>query len=150
MKVSNDCEAKGDCDQVGIEQRMRLGEWQQVEPAEKDGGSQRFTDPAKGKRAEGYAELDGGEKVVEILLQAADGAGSWNAGGQHLLDARVSDGDQGELRGHKESVGQNQQGYGDRLEQRKTVHLGVRIAFQGSGIRGRFFAPGNIAGTLAV
>ena len=98
-------------------------------------GCQRFADPAQGQRAEGDPELDGGEKVVQILLQAADGAGAGNAGGQHLLDARVADRDQGELRSHKKGVGQNQQRDGDRLEQRKTVHLGVRIAFQGLGTR---------------
>ena len=55
-------------------------------------------------------------------MQAADGAGSGDAGGDHLLDAGVAHGDEGELGGDKESVGQNQDGYGDDLEQRQTVH----------------------------
>ena len=93
-----------------------------------DGGGQRFADPAQGQRAEGDAELHGGKKVVQVALQAADGAGSGDAGGEHLLDAGVADGDQGELGGHKEGVGQDEQAHGDKLEQRQTVHLPVRIA----------------------
>jgi hypothetical protein len=99
-------------------QRVGLGEGSASEPAEEDGG-QRFADPAEGQRAERDAELDGGKEVVEVLLQAADGAGSGNAGGQHLLDAGVADGDQGELGGHKEGVGQNEHGHGDKLQQRR-------------------------------
>ena len=90
-----------------------------VEPAEENGGGERLAEPAEGQRAEGDAELDGGKKVVQILLQAADGAGSGDAGGEHLLDAGVADGDQRELGGHKEGVGQNEHGHGDKLQQRR-------------------------------
>jgi hypothetical protein len=79
--------------------------------------------------------LHGGQKVVQILLQAADGARPRNAGGQHLLNARVANGNQRKLGSHKKGIGQNQHGHGDKFEQRKTVHLGVRIAFQGTGVR---------------
>ncbi len=109
---------------MGIEVGVSLGEGQSAHPAHEGGGGQWFADPAQGQGAEGDAELDGGEKVVQIALQAADGAGAGNGVGEHLLDAGVADGDQGELGGHKEGVGQNEQADGDVLEQRETVHPG--------------------------
>jgi hypothetical protein len=79
--------------------------------------------------------LYGGEEVIEIELQAAHGPRAGYAGCQKLFDPGIADGDERKFSGHKEGVGQDEQGYSDKLEQRKTVHLAVRIAFQGSGIR---------------
>ena len=62
------------------------------------------------------------------MLQAADGAGAGDAGREHLLDAGVANGDQCELSGHKEGVGQDEQADSDKFEQRKALHLAVRIA----------------------
>ena len=135
VEVGDEGKAEGDGDDVGIEQGVGLGERQKAEPAEEDSGGERLAEPAKGQRAEGDAELDGGEKVVQVPLQAENGAGSGNAGGEHLLDACVANGDQGELGGHKEGVGQDEHGHGDKLQQGETVHLGVRIALQRSGVR---------------
>ena len=45
----------------------------------KNGGGQRFADPAQSQRAQGDAKLHGGQKVVEAALQAADGARSGHA-----------------------------------------------------------------------
>jgi hypothetical protein len=95
---------------------------------------QRFADPAQGQRAQGHAELHGGQKVVQIAAAGGGPRALREPGGQHLLDARVADGDQRELGGHKKGVGQNEQAHGDKFEQRKTVHLAnssepnVRIA----------------------
>ena len=130
VEVGDEGEAEGDGCDVGVEESVGLGEGQSADPAHESGGGQRLADPAQGQGAEGDAELDGGKKVVQIVLQAADGACSGDVGGEHLLDARVADGDQSELGGHKEGVGQNEHGHGDKLEQGKTVHPGVRIAFQ--------------------
>ena len=43
------------------------------------------------------------------------GGGTGNAGGDHLLDAGVAHGDERELRGDEEAVGENEQGDGDDL-----------------------------------
>jgi hypothetical protein len=91
-------------------------EMEGAEPAEQDGRGQGFADPAEGEGAEGDAKLNGREKIVQVALQAADGAGSGDAGGQHLLNASVADGDQGELGSHKKCVGQNEHGHRDKLE----------------------------------
>ena len=77
--------------------------------------------------------MHSGQKIVQVLLKPADSPRSRNAGGEHLLDTGVPNRNQRELRGHKKSVGQNQHGNRDKFEQRKTVHLGVRIAFWGLG-----------------
>src|ERR1035437_5496989 len=123
VEVSDEGEAEGDGDDVGVDEGVSLGEGQCAHPSHEGGGGQRLADPAEGQGAEGDAELDGGEKVVQIALQAADGAGAGDGGGQHLLDAGVADGDQGELGGHKEGVGQNEQADSDELEQGETGHL---------------------------
>ena len=125
MEVSDDGEAEGDGDDVGVDAGPCLIDVQSAEPAHENTGGEGFADPAQGQGAEGDAELHGGQEVVQVLLQAADGAGSGNAGGQHLLDAGVADRDQGELGCHKEGVGQDEHGHGDKFEQRKTLHLAL-------------------------
>jgi len=50
-----------------------------------------------------------------------------------LLNAGVADGNERELRGHKECVGQNEQGDSDKLEQRETVHLALENSILTSG-----------------
>ena len=126
----------GDGSYVGINLSVSRGDGQHAHPAQEGGGGQRLADPAEGQGAEGDAELDGGKKVVQVALQAADGACARDGGREHLLDACVADGDQGELGGHKEGIGQNEQADGDELEQGKTGHPGVRIALlQRSGVR---------------
>src|ERR1019366_6784847 len=99
-----------------------------TEPTHKNRGGEWFTEPTKSQRAKGHAKLDGGEQFVKTSLQTADGAGSGDTGSEHLLDARLANGNQRELRGHKKGVGQDEHGHGDKFEQRKSLHLGVRIA----------------------
>ena len=106
-----------DGDQVGVEGGVGDG----LEPASKEAGDDGFADPAEGEAAEGDAELDGGEKVVEVLLEAADGARSEDVLGDELLDAGFADADQGELGGHKEAVGQDEQGYETARKRSKPV-----------------------------
>jgi hypothetical protein len=102
---------------------MSLRQGHCAEPTQKNSRRQGFADPAQGQRTERDAELDGGKKVVQILLQAAHGAGAWNGGRHHLLNPGLADRDQCELGGHKKGVGQNEHGQGDELQQRKSVHL---------------------------
>ncbi len=79
-----------------------------------DGG---FANPAEGEAGEGDAELDGGEELVDGVLELVDGAGAGTSVGDELLDAGLTDADEGELRGHKEAVGQDEEGHGDRTEE---------------------------------
>ena len=102
---------------------MSLCEWKRFHPAHENAGRQRLADPAQSQRAQGHAELHGGQKVVQVALKAADSARAGDAVGQHLLDARIPNGDQRKLGGHKEGVGQNEQAHSDKFEQRQTVHL---------------------------
>jgi hypothetical protein len=150
VEVGDDGEADddgGDGGHVGIGMGMGRGLGQSGDPAEKDGGGQRFADPAQSQRAERDAELHGGEKVVQIALQAANGARSGDLGGEHLLDAGVADGDQGELGGHKEGVGQNEQGHGDKFEQGETVHYAVRIALRRGSLSAELAELAGLAGS---
>ena len=126
MEVGDEGKAKGDGGDVCVEAGVR----QAAKPTMKDGGGERLAEPAEGQRTEGDAKLHGGQKLVEAELQAADSARSGDVGGQHLFDAGFADGDQRKLGGHKESVGQDEHGHGDKFEQREAVHLGERIALQ--------------------
>jgi hypothetical protein len=49
------------------------------------------------------------QKVVEMLLQTLDGTSASAAGVDELLDAGVTDADNGELGGYKESIERHQQ-----------------------------------------
>ena len=93
-----------------------------LEPSSKEAGDDGFADPAEGEAAEGDAELDGGEEVVEVLLEAADGACSEDFLGDELLDAGFADADQGEFRRDKEAVGQNEQGHRDSPKEEQAGH----------------------------
>ena len=122
MEVGDDGEANDHGADVGVND----GVGQVFDPAVDHFGGYRFADPAQGEAAEGDAELDCGEEAVEVLLEAADGAGSGDSGSNELLDAGVAHGDEGELGSHKEGVGQDEDGHGDDLEKRESVH-GVRF-----------------------
>ena len=70
-----------------------------------DGG---LADPAESERAERDAELDGGEEVVQVLLEALDGAGAGDAERDELLKAGVAHADEGELGGDEEAVSEDE------------------------------------------
>ena len=92
---------------------------QEVEDDVGDGG---FADPAEGKAGDGNAELDGGEELVDGVLELEGGAGAGAAEGDELLDAGLTDTDEGELRGHEEAAGQNEEGHHDHAEEHPFEH----------------------------
>ena len=67
--------------------------------------------------------MNGGEKVVEIMLEAANGTSARHAGVEHLLDAGVTNGDQCELGGNEKTIRQDQHADRYALEEKETVHL---------------------------
>ena len=147
MQVSDEAKPEdqgGHRGHVGIGPGMSLRQGHCAEPTQKNSRRQGFADPAQGQRTERNAKLHGWQKVVEVALQTADGAGSGNARGKHLLDARIADADQSELSSHKKGVGQDEHGHGDELQQRETVHLALENSIdQGSGVsdQGAVAAP---------
>ena len=76
----------------------------------------------RARRAEGDAELDGGEEVVEVLLEAADGACSEDILGDELLDAGFADADESELGGDEEAVGEDEERDGDGAKEEEAGH----------------------------
>jgi len=120
MEVGDDAESKShghDGGDVRVHRNVcgRVGE--QAHPVQEDAGHQGFADPAQGQRTKGDAELHGGKKIVELPLQQAHGARAGYTVGQHLLDACFADGNQRELRGHEKTVGQDQHGDRNALQQ---------------------------------
>jgi GNAT superfamily N-acetyltransferase len=81
-----------------------------------------FTDPAEGEAGDGDAELDGGEELVNGVLELERGAGTGTAKGDELLDAGLADADQGELRSHEEAAGQDEEGHHDHAEEHPFEH----------------------------
>ena len=53
--------------------------------------------------------------------------------GDELLDARLADADEGELRGDEEAVGQDEEGHHDRAEEDPLEHLRLSLA-RGGGL----------------
>ena len=142
VEVGNQGEAQHDGyygDQVGVDGRVGDG----LEPSSEEAGDDGFADPAEGEAAEGDAELDGGEEVVEVLLEAADGAGSEDVLGDELLDAGLADADQGEFRGDEEAVGQDEQGHRDSPKEEQAGHwLGASCVVESEGYREEREKPG--------
>ncbi len=121
VEIGNQGEAQHDGgygDQVGVDDGVGDG----LEPAFKEAGDDGFADPAEGEAAEGDAELDGGEEVVEVLLEAADGACSEDILGDELLDAGFADADEGELGSDEEAVGEDEQGHRDGAKEEQAGH----------------------------
>ncbi len=123
FEVGDEREGDDDGDGVGVEDGVR-GE--DDEPAggevEDDLGDGGFADPAEGERGERDAELDGGEELVDGVLELQGGACAGTAEGDELLDARLADADEGELGGDEEAVGQDEEGHHDRAEEHPFQH----------------------------
>ena len=123
FKVSDEGEGEDDRDGVGVEDRV---DWKRVQPnafkVEDDLGDGGFADPAEGKAGDGDAELDGGEELVDGVLELEGGAGAGTAEGDELLDAGLADADEGELRGHEEACGQDEEGHDDYAEEHPFKH----------------------------
>ncbi len=87
-----------------------------------DAGDDGLADPAEAERGERDAELHGGQKLFDIVLERQRGARAGTAEGEHLLHAGLADGDQRELRSHEEAVGQDEEGHGDGTEEYPLKH----------------------------
>ncbi len=133
MQIGNERESERHRCQVSIEVRMG----RRAQKVQKQSGCQGFANPAKRQRAQGNPKLDSRKKVFQRILKAAHGARSGNARRHHLLDARLPDADESELRCHKEGIRQDQHRYGNTLQQQQTVHL----ACEHSIPRNRRLAP---------
>ncbi len=108
---------------MGVEDGVR-GEM--AEPAlfdvEDDFGDGGFADPAEGEAGDSDAELNGGEELVDGVLELECSAGAGTAEGDELLDARLTDADEGELRGDEETCGQDEKGHDDYAEEHPLKH----------------------------
>ena len=118
IEVGDEREGQGDGDDVGVEMPMAEAAERLLDEAG-DGG---LSQPSQGEAAEGDSELHRGQEVAHVFLQAADDAGTGFALGDELLDARLADADEGELRRHKEAVRQNQEHDGEAVEEEKLRH----------------------------
>jgi hypothetical protein len=104
---------------------------EEVDPAEHEVCCHRLAYPANSEGAEGDAELNCRQEVLNVMLKAADGACAGNLVGEELFDAGIASADEGEFSGHKEGVGQNQHSDGDNLEKGQTVHPGCEDSISG-------------------
>ncbi len=84
-----------------------------------DGG---LADPAEGEGGEGDAELDGGEELVDGVLELEGGASAGAAESDELLDAGLADADESELRRDEEAAGQDEEGHHDDAEEHPFKH----------------------------
>ena len=64
-----------------------------------------------------------------LLFEVERGAGAGTAEGEELLHAGLADADEGELGGHEETVGQDEEGHHDYAEKHPFQHSVTRIAF---------------------
>ena len=122
MQIGDNAEAKSDGSQVRIDNRMGQRLRQHFKPAEENIRRQRLADPAQSQAAKRHAKLHRRQESIQIPLQPAHRHGARNPRRNHLLHPRLAHRNQRELRGDKESIGQDQDSYGDDLEQRQTVH----------------------------
>ncbi len=98
----------------GVRGRLREPAVLKIEQHLRDGG---LAQPAEGERGQGDAELHGGKKLVDIALEGESGARAGAVERDELLHARDADGDNGELRGHEEAVGQDEEGHHQHAEE---------------------------------
>src|ERR1700683_640169 len=119
MEIGDEREGQRHRSQMRIEPCMR--QW--AHGLFEDACNRWLADPAQRQAAQGYAQLNGRQKIPEVLLQPADDAGSRLALRDELLDARLADADQRELRRHKEAVRQDQHHDGDAVKEEELRHV---------------------------
>ena len=85
-------------------------------------GDCRLTYPAECKTGQSDSELDGRQEVVQVLLEALYGACANTPCVDELLDARVTDTDNGELGSHKEGVERHQQNNHQNAKEHQRCH----------------------------
>ena len=88
----------------------------------------RFTDPAESQAGDGDSELDGSEYLVEIGVEALNGARADSLGVDELLDAGVANADEGEFRRNKEGIKRHKQHDCDQPQQHVGKHRQI-VAF---------------------
>ncbi len=76
------------------------------------------------------------DDFVETLVQTLDDAGAGASGFDELLDAGVTDTDQGEFRSGEERIGRHQKKDQQHAEQHKGYHLWVILTGNSSIARG--------------
>jgi hypothetical protein len=123
FKVRDQGEGHDDGDGVGVEDGVGRKAVQRascyVEDGFRDGG---LTNPAQGEAGNGDAELYGGEELVDGVFELEGGSGAGAAERNELLDASLADTNQGELRGHEEACGQDEESYHDHAEEHPFKH----------------------------
>src|SRR6187402_442218 len=103
-------------------ERHGVHPWDVVEDFENDAGESGFSYPAKGEGRERDAELVGREKLVHVPLETKRGASAGLAESCELLDARLAQGDERELRRDEKSRRQNKDRDGESPEECPLQH----------------------------
>jgi hypothetical protein len=114
----DDGEGEGEAD--GVRQRRALGGRQPGEALQRrfdQVGEGRFANPAQGEAGDGDAKLGRGDVGIEVIEAAQDGGGPSVALRRQMLDAGAADGDQGELGGDEEPVGEDEGNDGEKGKQ---------------------------------
>ncbi len=105
VQIRDESKCDGDGAGMRIDLRMRNA----LQPRFEEHRDHRLADPAERQAAKGDAKLNRWQEIVEVRLQAADGAGSRLSLGDELLDAGLPHAHQRKFRSHEKSVGENQQ-----------------------------------------
>ena len=66
--------------------------------------------------------MHGRKELVDGVLELEGGAGAGTAESDELLDARLADADESELRSHEEAGGQDEEGHHDHAEEHPFKH----------------------------
>ena len=115
-----------DATSVGVD----LGVRQVDESGSKDVGHGGFADPAQGQAGQGDAKLHGVDELVELLMQLLDGARADAVRRNQLLQPGFAHADQGELGGHKERVGRDQQDHRHDAQHHEGNHEAEILPFE--------------------
>jgi hypothetical protein len=125
-------QTEGDADgnAVGIDEYVRntLQELEAFDEMSDHG----LADPAEGEADDGDAELHTVDDFVQVAVQSLQNTSADAAGSDQLLDAGLTDTDQGKFGSGKEGVGRYQSYYQQDPEQHKGDHL--RANFNISGL----------------
>ena len=123
FEVSDEREGDDDGDGVCVNDCMRR---EDVEPrfgeVEDGVGYRGFADPAEGEPGYGDSELDGGEELVDGVLELESGAGAGAPKSDELLDTGFADADQREFGRDEETAGQDEEGHQDHAEEKPLEH----------------------------
>jgi len=82
-----------------------------------------FTDPAEGERGKRHAKLNGGQKLIDTLLELEGCDGARTAMRDQLLDAGLTNADEGKLGRDKETGSQDEEGDQNDAKEYPLKHL---------------------------